>query len=65
MTTTDKFLINATAAIGDIETEYQRWRRAHDEIIAALRGDPVAVAQNHKEVERMRQRECEESNDVK
>jgi hypothetical protein len=34
-----------------------RWQRARDQILAALRGDPVAIAENYKEVERLRQRE--------
>ena len=39
--------------------EYERWRRARDEIMRALTGDPVAVSENWKELERMRQREQE------
>jgi hypothetical protein len=39
--------------------EYEQWLKTARKIKAALRGDPVAIAENHKEVERIRQREKE------
>ena len=41
--------------------ECRRWMQARDEILAALKGDPVAISNNFKEVERMRVREREEN----
>ena len=41
--------------------ECRRWMKTRDEILAALKGDPVAIANNFKEVERMRVREREEN----
>jgi hypothetical protein len=38
----------------------EAYRRTLAEILAALRGDPVAISENWKEVERIRHREMEE-----
>ena len=37
-----------------------RWMHARDQILAALNGDKHAIAENHKEVERLRVREQEQ-----
>jgi len=50
-----------TPELAKLLVEAERWNRAYAEIMAALRGDPVAIAENRKEVERIRQREREES----
>jgi hypothetical protein len=44
----------------EIYRRTEAYRRTLAEILAALRGDPVAIAENYKEVERLRQREREE-----
>ena len=38
-----------------------RWQHARDQILAALKGDPVAVAENYKEVQRIRHREASQA----
>lgn len=40
--------------------ETQAWNRTYAEIMAALRGNRVAISNNWKEVERLRKREQEE-----
>ena len=40
--------------------ECRRWKATRDEILTALKGDTIAISNNFKQVERMRQREREE-----
>lgn len=37
--------------------EYEAWKKTRNQILAALRGNPQATAENFKEVERLQQRE--------
>ena len=48
---------SVTTELAKLLTETEAWNRAYLEIMAALRGDKAAIARNHAEVERMRQRE--------
>ena len=43
----------------DYPAALKKWEAALNEILAALAGDPIAISNNWKEVERIRQRERE------